>query len=88
MNKYTKKVYPPPLLKLTWKFLKIALKHQKIAVFPHNLPLVLQMLPLLLLWISRNMYKNTKPCELTCVKKKNFLVLFDKNLNPKNILKP
>ena len=38
--------------------------------------LVLQMCPLLPVWISKNICKNTKPCEFTFVKNKELLALF------------
>ena len=44
-------------------------------MFPKNLHLVLQMPPLLLLWISKNICKNTKHCKLTCFKNKELFSL-------------
>ena len=38
--------------------------------------LVLQMCPLLPIWISKNICKNTKPCEFTFVKNKLLLALY------------
>ena len=45
-------------------------------MIPQKFPSVLQMCLLLPVWISKNIYKNTKPCEFTCVKNKELLALF------------
>ena len=76
-------IFPP---KITWTFHKIALKAPKdlsirltirlfFFMFPQKLPLVLQMCPLLLLWIFKNICKNRKPCEFTSVKNKELFSL-------------
>ena len=99
-------IYPP---QITWKFHKIALKAPKdwsirltiwlfFFMFPPKLPLVLQMSPLLLRLIFKNICKNTKPCEFTCVKNKELfslilqqilrLLKLPECLKPQNIQSP
>ena len=45
-------------------------------MIPKKFPLVLKICPLLQVRISKNICKNTKPCEFTCVKNKELLALF------------